>query len=443
MFNPRKGKLSRIHIELLEPRRLLSGHGWSAPAAAMEPDVQGGREFEHANFESYAEQHGNWGPDSDWSTHTTEVVARFPVLVEIVQDEPQPLDFRLTLIETVVQLPNGTPSENQGTPAPQIERPAQQTLPPPNFGSDTQGATGSQAGSPTGQSNNTPTTSDPNESVEIIIHSDGGKVGAFLLHAGQNFALPPGGATDGISEQHPPTLLPAGPTAAPHAQPGAVPAFEPALPAGGVQAVAQPAAPVAPAVAVLTPLAMQPSGTTQIPLTVTPVTPPSTNVVTAIAAHETMPAVAPSQAEISVADASHTSSHWLGPIAAIAPGLGLEQPGTAVSGAVQLATGAVQPAATIMEKAGELIANPLPQDSLPAAVTYNFIRFDATAFHDAASVFAADLAAMTSANIEGAHSHTRAWLITGAVLGFDAAFLAYWYRRGKREREKEKLLTAE
>jgi hypothetical protein len=441
MFNPRKGKLPRINIELLEPRRLLSGHGWGAPDAMLDSDGHG-RGLEHANFEFHGEQHGSFSLQSASLAPSPEAVfPSFPVVVELIQTEPQPLDFRVTLIETVSQNPTPLPSGGQGTLAPQVQRPSRQTLPPAGSDGDNQDGITSQTTSSTGQINDPSTIVGSLDSVEIIIRTDGGKVSAFLLHASENFTQTPGGISD-AAEQHPPTLLPGGSTSAPHVQPAPVPAFEPAFPPTGIPEAQPPVTPTAPAAAV-TPLAMQPSAATQVTATATSTTPPATNLVTSISSHDSTPAIATAPAEVSFTDSSRAPTHLLGPIAVIAPGMGSQQPGGAISGAVQIAAGAVQPAATILEKAGELIANPLPQDSLPAAVAYNFIRFDAAAFHDAASVFAADLAAMTTGNIEASPSHTRAWLITGAVLGFDAAFLAYWYRRGKREREKQKLLAGQ
>ena len=80
------------------------------------------------------------------------------------------------------------------------------------------------------------------------------------------------------------------------------------------------------------------------------------------------------------------------------------------------------------------------QQSLPAQVTYNFIRFDAASFQDAVAAFANELATITKPAASH-HSTTRAWIITGTVLIMDASLLGYW-RLKTRKQKKAQLALA-
>jgi len=81
----------------------------------------------------------------------------------------------------------------------------------------------------------------------------------------------------------------------------------------------------------------------------------------------------------------------------------------------------------------DVFASAAIQESLPAKVAYNFIHFDAATFQDAVSSFANDLATLTAPRASK-HSTAPAWIVTGAVLAFDAIVLGYWYRKNKSQK---------
>jgi hypothetical protein len=104
----------------------------------------------------------------------------------------------------------------------------------------------------------------------------------------------------------------------------------------------------------------------------------------------------------------------------------------AVPTAAQVVVAQVTDAVPVVAGLNVLASHSIEQ-TLPAQVAYNFIRFDAAAFHDAVSVFAADLASLTTPTA-AKHSTARAWIITGTVLGIDALFVAYWHNKTLRQK---------
>jgi hypothetical protein len=111
----------------------------------------------------------------------------------------------------------------------------------------------------------------------------------------------------------------------------------------------------------------------------------------------------------------------------------------AIEGAVPAAARAVTQQ---IETGGALVAGAEAvtvdaiQQSLPARATYNFIRFDTASFQDAVAALANELATLTRP--AGAHhSTTRAWIITGTVLGLDAIFLGYWHLKTRKQNKNQ------
>jgi len=78
----------------------------------------------------------------------------------------------------------------------------------------------------------------------------------------------------------------------------------------------------------------------------------------------------------------------------------------------------------------------VPAESLPATVAYSFIHLDAGGFNDAVTAFARELSSLSTPT-PSPQSNARAWEVTAAVLGMDAIFIAWWYRKARRERELE------
>jgi len=111
----------------------------------------------------------------------------------------------------------------------------------------------------------------------------------------------------------------------------------------------------------------------------------------------------------------------------------------AVPAAGRAVTQQVQTAGAVVASVEAVTADAI-QQSLPAQATYNFIRFDAASFHDAVAAFASDLASMTKPSASH-HSTTRAWIITGTVLGMDAIFLGYWRRQVKKQKKSRLALA--
>ena len=229
----------------------------------------------------------------------------------------------------------------------------------------------------------------------------------------------------------PTTLPPVGPDVEQHLNLTLLPAGTPVTPQAPVivqQNVSiAPRASVPAAAPVVTPLALTPSGVSQASRLPEVSTAPATQVLPAATAKLSSAA---STQELSQG-LDHTASHWLGSIGFALGPLQAQELAVAASNAVEMATGSVNVTGSVAQDATALIAGGLTGQTLPASAAFNFIHFDAAAFHDAASVFANEIASMTGAGVVK-HSSTRAWLVTGAVLGFDAVFLGYCYRKGKR-----------
>jgi hypothetical protein len=444
-----RSDLPRINIELLEPRRLLSAHGFEMPPG-FGPDGPGNSSGEGGvlvNFEHDSE-HGNPHSSDNSSgdeTFAPRDVAAFPVVIETVQEGPSRNDLQITLMETVIQLPLPPSSgvSDSWTGRPDVLQPTQPITSPDISNSDGSPSSGSTSTTSSSGSTSTGLTRgshDWQDSLQIILIGDDGKEAQPLVILRGEFNLS-GGNGQGLEKQYPPTLLP-GDANSQHAQQAVTPAADttsPVVAAPTPAPVAQAPAPSPPTLAplpVVTPLALKPAGIAQTPVAATASIVPTAQVVTIAAPHGSVAALSATSETSAPPEAGHAAAHPLAALAAIAPGVTeSQQLAGAVENVVQFATGQIQPAAAIIARAGELLANPMSKDSLPAAVAYNFIRFDAGTFHDAASIFAADLASMTGTTPDGVHSNTRAWIITGAVVGFDAVFLGYWYRKSIREKK--------
>jgi len=140
----------------------------------------------------------------------------------------------------------------------------------------------------------------------------------------------------------------------------------------------------------------------------------------------------------SVHELPHTAEHWLGTLAAVAPQLPLAMilPDDAGAAPVQIATGQIHVGVVANSDAQPdvyVVGTATP--SLPARIAYNFVRLDAAAFHDSASAFAAELAALNVTNT--GPSHRRAWAITAGVLGVDIALVLYWHRQARLRKQKQ------
>ena len=136
------------------------------------------------------------------------------------------------------------------------------------------------------------------------------------------------------------------------------------------------------------------------------------------------------------AQAAVPVGHPFGQVAAIVPSsvlAGVRAVQAAVPAAIQTAAREISAVGAVVANADAIASNAIA-GSLPVKMAYNFVRFDAAAFHDAVSVFATELATLT---VPGSHPHSsaRAWIITGTVLGFDAIFLTYWHQKVRREKQ--------
>jgi hypothetical protein len=198
-----------------------------------------------------------------------------------------------------------------------------------------------------------------------------------------------------------------------------------------------PAKPVTPAVdtgaAVVTPLAMTPSHAAGAGSVLTSSAPVSLSVATVAGGHDSASSGKP-------ASEGGQSLHMSGIAAAVPPAFSLTHViDTTVPAAAKAVTQQIQTAGAVVAGA-EAVTVQAIQQSLPAQVTYNFIRFDAASFQDAVAAFANELA--TIAKPAGVHrSTTRAWVITGTVLAVDAILVGYW-RLKKRKQEKARLALA-
>lgn len=433
-------RLPRINVELLEPRTLLAAHAFELhpefsfdgptslpPAAHVEP-------YFH---EAQLAAHESTG-SSDQMPSDSAVVG-IPLLIETVQEHADRIE--IAMFETVVEWPTPQPT---GT-GPQDAQPSMQHAVDPASNPGT--ASVDEVKPQSIESADTPSQGQMNGSyqgeVGIVVgtmSSEKGVIVELLVRPDGEVNLPPDLT---LLTRHQ-TLPPAGTPVQTAQSQTALPAIEPALPVAPLQPTTSAAAssaaasgPVAAPTPVLTPLAMTPTGINAAQVESSSSANVTPQVVTVAVSH---PGIAPTPTP---SDGFHPMSHPLAAIAAVVPSVLASKPiEMAASNAVQLATGAIQPTAMVIAKAGELIADPLPQNSLPAAVAYNFIRFDAAVFHDAVSLFAADLAAMKGDGINAGHSNTRAWVITGIVLGCDAVFLSYWYRKSKREKQPIARLAA-
>jgi hypothetical protein len=447
-------RLPRINIELLESRTLLAAHGFDFSPALIFSESANPHQADHANLShdpSHVDADGqsatgiamggdNVRGDSESMPALQPQTVALPLLIETVREQPAG-GIRVTLIETVVDLPllpSAAPSD-AWLGQPSVLHPQQpSTL--PTTTTDTDGQPISTPDS-TNISTNTVSATPSRQSIEIVmigqIDSGKGVIVASVLRPGENGVTP--GGTE-LPEHRGTTLLPNGapliqgaPATTASDSQASVAAPQPA--AGTALPTAAPAA-----IPVLTPLAMRPAAVVSLSPAGSPGS-AAPQVVTATGKYDAVVAGSATSQSSLAADSGHASGYSLGSIASIAPQISRDLPAMAGGAVVQLASG--QPAATIVAKAGELLANPLAvQDSLPATIAYNFVRFDAAVFHDAASIFAADLASLTAPSPAAVHSHTRAWIITGVVLGFDAAFFAYWYHRSKREKQLKAALAA-
>ena len=177
---------------------------------------------------------------------------------------------------------------------------------------------------------------------------------------------------------------------------------------------------------VLTPLAMTPARDSMPTSTTTSAT-PALNVTPVVAGHESGAASKSAQTDTS------TPVHLPAQLAAaLPPALAIPKAADAVPAVVKTVTGSIETANAVMVGVEAVSSNALEQ-SLPAQVAYNFIRFDAATFHDAVSLFANELASLTQPSATH-HSNTRAWIITGTVLGLDAVFLSYLHQRARRQK---------
>ena len=444
-------RLPRINVEVLEPRKLLAAHGFEVRPLLLPFD--GAPAFSPAQYVEpyFHESHQDGDAHANDASPSSRGIAIAPLLIESVQK--QLTNLQVTVIETVVDLPStGSPgADTAWSLQPSVVRPTQQS-PTSSSTSDTDSAQTAKTASTGSQDQADMVNSSTHDSIEIVIGDTDGAKGfiiGFLTRPDTGTPVPLGLDPGGL-ERRPPTLLPGGgtPSAPASQQPAATPAVEPAIPAmvsqGPAPAVAPPASPAATSSPVLTPLAMTPPGANPVTIgtaSSASVPNPATQVVIVPVSHQNFGAVSSTSEQSQ--DSHITMTHALATVASIVPGaIGSESAAIAASSAVQLATGVVQPTATIVEKAGDLIANPHPENSLRAAVAYNFIRLDATVFDDAVSVFAADLATLNAPSADAKHSNTRAWIITGVVVGFDAVFLGYWYRKSKRERPAKAYLLA-
>jgi len=136
-----------------------------------------------------------------------------------------------------------------------------------------------------------------------------------------------------------------------------------------------------------------------------------------------------------------TSARWTSSLGIVADAASSAQAVAATTGAVEVAGGAVHVAGKIADGARQMLGIVADSPSLPAQVAYNFIHFDAAAFRDAIAMFANELATLPSSDVANPSS-ARAWEITAAVLSFDAAFLAYWYRKSRQERRARRGILA-
>jgi len=263
---------------------------------------------------------------------------------------------------------------------------------------------------------------------------------------GGQSAPPPQGNNGDDSDSH----TPQGKPLIVHGDGSGPPVFDPQNPGGSASGdtshpstpapIQGPAVPVArPAVVVevapaVTPLALTPargagSGTfaassAAAPFSITPV----------ISGHEA------ASTNRATGSESATAIHMPSQIAATMP------PVFAITKAIEGAVPAAARAVTQIEPGGALVAGAEAvtvdaiQQSLPARATYNFIRFDAASFQDAVAAFANELATLTKP--AGAHhSTTRAWIITGTVLGLDAIFLGYWHLKARKQNKKQLALA--
>jgi hypothetical protein len=78
--------------------------------------------------------------------------------------------------------------------------------------------------------------------------------------------------------------------------------------------------------------------------------------------------------------------------------------------------------------------------SAPAQIAYNFVQFDAGSFRDTISRFATELATLTTTTHSKA-SATRAWIITGTVLGLDAIFLGYCHNKARKQKKAQRAVA--
>jgi hypothetical protein len=201
-----------------------------------------------------------------------------------------------------------------------------------------------------------------------------------------------------------------------------IPALSPAFPAAKPAAATPDATPV-------TPLAMTPGHESAASALTTSSSSAPFSIVPVAASHDS-----PTMTRTATPDGI-PSMHMPSQLAASLPPAGalVKAIDAAVPAAARAVTQQVQTAGAVVASVEAVTADAI-QQSLPAQATYNFIRFDAASFHDAVAAFANDLASMTNRSASH-HSTTRAWIITGTVLGMDAIFLGYWRRQVQKQRK--------
>lgn len=285
------------------------------------------------------------------------------------------------------------------------------------IGSDSQ--TG--ANQPSGQTNGHDSHSGDDESRDAD-NTSGVGFRPLLLHAGEGVARNPGGdQTDG-GTQTPAIIRNDNPGSSPAVVgPSFVSQIIPITPSVTPQAV--PSALVA-----VTPLALTPAREIGAPTSANHSTTTLDVAPVSIAGHDLIV----TSARSTTTDSSSPIIRLPGQIAAVVPPFAVMRTIGAVPAAARAVADQIADAVPLVASANPITAQSIEQ-SLPAQVAYNFIRFDAAVFHDAVSVFAADLASLTTPTA-ARHSTARAWIITGTVLGLDAVFLTYWHQKTRKEK---------
>ena len=435
---------NRVNVEPLEPRVLLS-HG---VGVAQDDDFGPRPMMEHA-----AQAHIAFGPDvlpGDAFGAGENVAFVAPALiVEILPALPPAGEVAnvhqdVMVVETILYVSDDvSQTSNINTPSPTDPAQSNSQDCSSSTGTDqTQSATSnggtsqsnSMGSSQCGQTQTTLPPSSSGQSASNDHSTDGSSSTEVATGPGvRHLVLHPDSSGD--TQSSPPT----GPDVVhPTLPPAGTPVNLPAPVAQPNESIVPPRVPVPTASPAVTPLALTPASP-QAVQTLDSGSASGIQVTSTVAPHVGS-SVAP--AGDLPHGLEHVGPHWLGPIALALPSLPqAKDAAIATANVVEAATGSINITGAVSQDAGALMTTELAGQTLAATTAYNFIHFDAAAFHDAVSVFAGELASMSGIGTT-AHSSTRAWIITGAVVGFDAVFIGYLYQKGKQAKKQITLNTA-